>query len=78
MGTITVDGVRFHAHSGDHHPPHVHAKIGAGQVILELIPGDVAVLDSSNVTRSELRKVIATARAARPQLEILWKKAHAK
>jgi hypothetical protein len=43
MGTITVGGVRFHAHSGDHHPPHVHAKIGSGEVVLDLIPGDVDV-----------------------------------
>ena len=55
--------------------PHMDAIPGGLSVG---VPGDVAVLDTSNVTGSELRKVIATARAARPQLEILWKKAHAK
>jgi hypothetical protein len=81
MGTVTVGEVRFHAHPGDHNPRHVHAKIGSGEVVIDLLDdGKVALSPRKrarkNVTDSEVRKALNAADAAYKQLVILWEKAH--
>jgi hypothetical protein len=81
MGTVTVGAVRFHAHSGDHEPRHVHAKIGSGELVIDLLDDGYVALSTRrnarrNVTNSEVRKALNAASAVYAQLIALWEKAH--
>jgi len=82
MGSRRIRGVRFRAISGDHAGgpiPHLHADIGAGEVVVELLPERVVRLSQlhrasvrGNVTQSERRRVLEIARDAFDELIALW------
>ena len=62
VGTLRVGEVRFRVWSDDHHPRHVHAFIGSGEVkILLLAGGGVVAERPRGLTKSETRKAIAAA-----------------
>ena len=83
MGSRRVGQVRFRAISGDHPGatvPHLHADIGSGEVIIELLPAGAVRLSAAHgdpirgtVTTHELRIVLETARDAYSDLMNLWK-----
>lgn len=83
MGSRRVGQVRFRAISGDHSGAaiaHLHADIGSGEVVVELLPnGDVRLSQAHGapirgaVTTRELRIVLETARDAFDDLMTLWK-----
>jgi hypothetical protein len=59
--------------------PHLHADIGSGEVIIELLPGGDVRLSRTHgdpvrgkVTARELAIVLETARARYPDLIDLW------
>ena len=83
MGSKRIGQVRFRAISGDHpgaEPPHLHADIGSGEVIIELLEGGDVRLSRAHgdpirgkVTASEQRVVLTTARDSFDELKDLWK-----
>ncbi|MHB1770040.1 MAG: DUF4160 domain-containing protein [Minisyncoccota bacterium] len=83
MGSRRFGQVRFRAISGDHvgaPAPHLHADIGGGEVVIELLPGGAVRLSAAHsdpirgkVTARELRIVLETARDAHSGLMNLWK-----
>lgn len=83
MGSKRVGEVRFQAISGDHAGaaiPHLHAFIGSGEVVVELLlDGDVRLSEAHGapvrgaVTARELRIALETARDHHETLIILWK-----
>jgi hypothetical protein len=87
VGSKRVGQVRFRAISGDHSGaaiPHLHADIGSGEVVVELLPkGDVRLSRAhgapirGTVTARELRVVLETAREAFDDLVTLWKASQA-
>ncbi len=85
MGSKRVGQVRFMAIPGDHAGsavPHLHAFIGSGQVVIELLAGNRVGLSTAHalptrgkVTKNEVRIVLATAHAAFDDLLALWEEA---
>ena len=83
MGSKTFDGVWFIAYTDDHRPPHVHGFYGEVEVIIELIfdrrairvPRNRKAVKPKNAKRSDVRKVIRTARANFEALAQLWEEA---
>lgn len=83
MGSKRIGQVRFRAISGDHAGaavPHLHADIGGGEVIVEILPQGTVRLSRAHgdpirgaVTTRELRIVLLTARDAYDDLLTLWK-----
>ena len=83
MGSRRIGQVRFRAISGDHAGaavPHLHADIGSGEVIVELLAdGNVRLSQAhgasvrGKVTVRELRVVLQTACEAYQILLDLWK-----
>jgi hypothetical protein len=83
VGSRRIGQVRFRAISGDHGGatvPHLHADIGSGEVIVELLPDGSVRLSHAHsasirgrVTTRELRIVLTTARDAYEELLDLWK-----
>ena len=82
MGSKRIGQVRFRVISGDHAGsavPHVHADIGSGEVVVELVAGGVRLSGAHSdpirgrVTTNELRIVLRTARDSYQQLLELWK-----
>ncbi len=72
----------FKATSGDHAgstTPHVHGVIGSGEVIVELIAGEVRLSRAhgtpirGQVTKREVQIVLATAAEIYDELLALWK-----
>jgi hypothetical protein len=77
VGTLRLGEVRFRVWSHDHTPRHVHAFIGSGQVKLLLgADGGVAVDGEHHLTKSEVRKAVATAISAFDELVALWEATH--
>jgi hypothetical protein len=67
----------FESWSDDHHPRHVHAFIGSGEVkILLLAGGGVVAERPRGLTKSETRKAIAAAVTAFDELIALWDVTH--
>jgi Domain of unknown function (DUF4160) len=73
--------VLFRVISGDHAGssiPHVHADIGSGEVIVELVAGGVRLSNAhlasirGRVTRNEVRVVLRTASEYYDDLFALW------
>lgn len=82
MGSKRIGQVRFRVISGDHAgsaTPHVHADIGSGEVVVELVAESVRLSGAHSdpirgrVTKNELRIVLRTARDSYQQLLELWK-----
>jgi hypothetical protein len=83
MGSRHIRGVRFQAISGDHpgaSVPHVHAYVGSGQVLVELLPwGEVRVSKAHRssirgiISLSEERHVLLIAKSAYDELMALWR-----
>ena len=82
MGSKRIGQVRFKATSGDHagaSVPHLHADIGSGEVVVELLADGSVRLSRTHgdpirgrVTMSELRVVLKTAAKAHGDLLKLW------
>ena len=83
VGSKRIGQVRFRAISGDHARaavPHLHADIGSGEVVVELLPDGAVNLSKAHgdpirgkITVRELRVVLETARDAYEELMSLWK-----
>ncbi|MBC5810034.1 MAG: DUF4160 domain-containing protein [Candidatus Eremiobacteraeota bacterium] len=83
MGSKRFGQVRFRAISGDHAGAaiqHLHADIGSGEVVIELLSGGGVRLSSAHgtpirgkITERELKVVLATAADNHEELEQLWK-----
>ena len=83
MGSRRIGQVRFRAISGDHagaKDPHLHADVGSGEVVIELIEAGNVRLSGAHgdpirgkVTVSELRVVFRTARDNFEALMHLWR-----
>ena len=82
MGSRRIGQVRFRIISGDHAAsavPRVHADIGSGEVVVELVAGGVRLSEAHSdpirgkVTMRELRIVLRTASDSYQQLLELWK-----
>ncbi len=83
MGSKTFDGVWFISYSLDHAPPHVHGRYAGTMVIVDLLPnGEVAPSTRSkavtppNAKRSDVRKIVDTAREHAAELRKLWETTH--
>jgi len=84
MGGRRIRGVRFQAYSADHAGaavPHLHAKIGSGEVIVELLPdGKVRISEShgkpvrGKISSNERHWVLWIAEDAYDDLIILWRR----
>jgi hypothetical protein len=82
VGSKTFDGVWFVAYSHDHPPPHVHGEYAGVVVIVDLLAdGTVRQSDRwdavtpSNAKRSDVRRVLETAKAHGDELMELWRSA---
>jgi hypothetical protein len=83
VGSVRVGQVRFQAISGDHagaRIPHLHAFVGSGEVVVELLKGGDVRLSAAHgspvrgvVTAREQRLVLETARDSHKLLVRLWK-----
>jgi hypothetical protein len=83
VGSTRVGQVRFHVFSGDHPGsaiPHLHAHIGSGEVVVEILPnGDVRLSRAhgspirGTIGAREQRIVLETARDHSELLIELWK-----
>jgi hypothetical protein len=81
VGTIRVGEVWLSVYPNDHEPPHVHAEIGAGKIVIDLLPdGNVALSTRKKAVRkataSEVRKALRAAETAYAELIELWEKTH--
>lgn len=82
MGSARFGQVRFQAYPQDHEPCHIHAFIGSGEVIIELRTADQTVVladrdDNVNgAKRSEVRRVLDTARDHFDELIAKWEEMH--
>jgi hypothetical protein len=84
VGSKTFDGVWFISFSNDHEPRHVHGKYAGTTVIVDLLPdGNVARSSRSksvipaNAKRSDVRRIVNTAREHAMALQALWEMTHA-
>jgi len=83
MGSKRVGAVRFQAISGDHRGsavPHVHAFVGSGEAIVELLANGDARLSLAHgapirgtITAHEERTILRAARDHHEALMLLWK-----
>ncbi len=82
MGSRRIGQVRYRAISGDHPGaaiPHLHADIGSGEVIIELLPEGAVRLSRAHgdpirgrISARELQVVLRTAIDAHAELVRLW------
>jgi hypothetical protein len=75
--------VRFRLHPADHYPRHVHGELGETVVVLELkSDGTVMLADRldsirpGNAKRSDVKRILSTARENVHALEMLWERMH--
>jgi len=79
VGSKTFDGVWFAAWSDDHLPPHVHGYYAGVEVLVELVEGKTRLADRSdpispgNAKRSDVRRILKTARKHADELAELWR-----
>ena len=80
---MRVGGTRFKLYPQDHEPRHVHAFVGSGEVVIDLrADGTIALAMRAsgavrgNVSRSEVRKVLAAADGAFDRLAKAWEDMH--
>lgn len=85
MGSLRFEGILFSIYSHDHAPPHVHAKISSGEVIIDLLPdGNVRLSSRANAIRpanlksSEVRKTTRVAAENYEELMTMWRNIHDK
>jgi hypothetical protein len=83
LGTVRVGGVCFRLHPNDHHPRHAHAEYAETIVIVELrSDGTVDIADRAdcvqpaNAKRSDVKKILATAREHVELLVWEWERMH--
>lgn len=83
MSTVRVGEITFKIYPQDHHPRHVHAFVGSGEVIIDLHEdGTVRFANRAggpirgHITRSETRKVLVAAASAFDRLAQAWDKMH--
>lgn len=83
VSTVRVGGMRFKVYPQDHEPRHVHALIGAGEVVIDLrADGTVALAARASgairgsVSRNEVRKALAAAAGAFDRLAKAWEDMH--
>lgn len=80
MGTVRGHQVRFRVYPKDHLPIHAHAKIGAGEVIVELRPGGKVALSTvhresvvGNVKDSEIVRALEEAAEFWQAIRAKWR-----
>ena len=86
MATIrafSVPGVRLIIYSGDHEPPHIHArKPGHWEARVYILEADAAMVQLSRppdakMSRADRRAIITGVTAHRPELLAEWEAAQA-
>jgi len=80
MGTVRGREVKFRIYPKDHLPVHAHAKIGAGEVIVEVRRDGKVALSRvhkvpvvGDVKNSEIAKVLAEAADLAKAIRAEWK-----
>lgn len=83
MSTIRVGAIRFKIYPEDHRPRHVHAFIGAGEVIVDLRADGTVALSArgrrairGRVSREDVRKVLDAAAGSFERLATAWENMH--
>jgi uncharacterized protein DUF4160 len=83
VSTVRVGAICFKIYPEDHEPPHAHAFIGSGEVIIDLCPdGSIALARRKTgairgrVTRNEVRKALEAAVATYVDLVRAWEAMH--
>jgi hypothetical protein len=83
VGSKTFEGVWFISFSDDHLPPHVHGKYAGTMVIVDLLADGGAAestrskaINPANAKRSDVRKIVNTAKQHGAELRRLWEKTH--
>lgn len=77
VSSVRFGGVRFSVYPKDHPPPHAHAYVGDGYVIIELTADRRVVVVArrdaiENAKASEVRKVLSLAVQHFDELTRLW------
>ncbi len=80
MGTVRCREVKFRVYPKDHLPVHAHAKIGGGEVIVEVRRGGKVALSTVHkepvigpVKDSEIVKVLKAAADVAVEIRAEWK-----
>jgi hypothetical protein len=80
MGTVRCREVKFRVYPKDHLPIHAHAKIGGGEVIVEVRRGGKVALSTvhkesviGNVKDSEIAKVLREAADVAVEIRAEWR-----
>jgi MoaA/NifB/PqqE/SkfB family radical SAM enzyme len=80
MGTVRGREVKFRVYPKDHSPVHAHAKIGAGEVIVEIRRGGKVALSAvhkesvvGNVKDNEIAKALKEAVEFAKEIRAEWK-----
>ena len=81
VGSVTFGGVRFQVYPMDHEPPHVHAFVGDGWVIVDLGSDGRAVIAHRgraivNAKANEVLKAVSLAMEHFDDLVRLWEIMH--
>jgi hypothetical protein len=80
MGTVAGRGVKFRIYPKDHFPVHAHARIGAGEVIVEVRRDGSVALSTvhrdavlGNVKDNEIARVLREAANLAKEIRAEWK-----
>jgi hypothetical protein len=80
---VRVGGIRFKVYPQDHEPRHVQAFVGSGEVVIDLRADGTIVLAGrasgavrGNMSRSDVKKVLAAAAGAFDRLAKAWEDMH--
>jgi hypothetical protein len=80
MGTVRGRGVKFRVYPKDHLPVHVHAKIGSGEVIVEVQRDGTVRLSTvhrdpviGDVKDNEIARALEEAARLAKELRAEWK-----
>jgi len=83
MGTVRGREVRFRLYPHDHLPVHAHGKIGAGEVVVEILAAGRARLSlvhgesvRGDVKDNEIRKVVREATELAREIRAEWGAMH--
>lgn len=83
MGSRRLNGVRFTAHPDDHAPPHVHARYGGTDAIIEIddnggvrLARRAKAVFPPDAKSSDIRRMLDVAAQHADVLRTLWKEMH--
>lgn len=77
MGTVwTQNGVSVRIYTHDHPPPHVHCKVGNGEVVINLDP--ISIRSEKGVKAKEVKKALKVVKDKQDFLISEWQRINPK